>query len=217
MIVVRKGREGAHGFKDLALAANTAEDCRLLDTLHRDYAQTGVLDITLSDGRRLKSGILDRRRSVRIGLQLPVVISWKAGDEEHREKTVTSNLSRFGCAVKSKKFFLPKTRIRVEYAGKVMAAPTVYSLMDYSQKLVEVGIDFGADVAEFWGVHLADGAALPGKPTECVPLSPIFLAIDNLPASGDPCGSCGTWISTSTQRYWTLCPGLDSRCVAPAA
>jgi hypothetical protein len=83
-------------------------------------------------------------------MRLPVLLLWQENERECREYTYTSNLSRFGCAIQSRKFFRPKTPVRIQYKEKTLRARTAYSLSDYSTSLGEVGIDFGRDSGDFW-------------------------------------------------------------------
>ncbi len=151
MIVIRKPGESNYRIESLTLTAATPEDYELLAALYRDYMQSGLVDVTLLDGQRLRSAITEKRRSRRITIRLPVLLLWKEGQHQHREDTFTLNLSRFGCALHSHTFFQPKTRVELQYEDKIIHAQTVYSLSDYSRNLVEVGIDFGQDGSDFWG------------------------------------------------------------------
>ena len=90
-------------------------------------------------------------------MRFAVMLLWKEGQQEHREHTFTAEISRFGCALYSHARFEPKTPIQVQFEGKVMDARTVYSLHDRSTNLVEIGVDFGRDCCDFWGVPLQNG------------------------------------------------------------
>ena len=152
MIVVPKISEHNQRIESLTLTASTVEDDELLAALYRDYTRTGGVEVTLRDGQRLRSVITEKRRSPRISMRLPVVLFWEEGGQEHEEHTFTTNLSWYGCAVHSHRFFPPKTPVRLVYEKKTVEAQTVFSLEDHSTNLVEVGIDFGRDCSDIWGI-----------------------------------------------------------------
>ena len=152
MIVLRKLGECGQRIENLSLTASEGEDYELLAALYHGYAHEGAIEIALSGGQRLKSLFTEKRRSTRLSMRLPVLLLWYEGEQEQLERTYTSNLSRFGCAVQSRTFFRPKTPILIQYKEKTMHARTAYSLSDYSTSLVEVGIDFGCDSGDFWEV-----------------------------------------------------------------
>ncbi len=152
MIVVPKIREDSQRIESLTLTASTVEDDELLEALYRNYTRAGMVEMTLSNGQHLRSIVTEKRRSPRVSMRLPVVLLWTEGDDRHEERTFTTNLSWYGCAVYSHRFFQPKTPVRLCYAEKSIEARTVYSLEDHSNSLVEVGIDFGHDCSDFWGI-----------------------------------------------------------------
>jgi hypothetical protein len=152
MIVVPKFSESNSRIENLTLTASTPEDYELLAALFRDYTQGGVVEITLRDGQGLKSALTEKRRGRRISMRLPVLLLWEEGGVQHREHTFTLQLSRFGCAIHSHRFFQPKTLVQLQYEGKAIDAHTVYALSDHSINKVEVGIDFGGDSGDFWGI-----------------------------------------------------------------
>jgi hypothetical protein len=152
MIVVPKVSDDSQRIESLTLTASSAEDDELLEALYRDYTRHGMVEVTLRDGQRLKSVITEKRRSPRISMRLPVTLVWEQEGQQHEEHTFTTNLSWYGCAVYSHRFFQPKTPVRLCYENKVVEARTVYSLEDHSTNLVEVGIDFGRDCSDFWGI-----------------------------------------------------------------
>jgi hypothetical protein len=144
--------EGSQRIENLSLTASTPEDFELLAAFYRDYASDGVLEIVLRDGQHLKSAVRERRRSPRLTDRLPVLLLWEEDNREHREHTFTLNVSWYGCAVHSHRFFPPKTPVRLRYEGRTIEARTVFSISDYSTRLVEVGVDFGQDGRDFWGI-----------------------------------------------------------------
>lgn len=152
MIVVPKIRDGNQRIESLTLTSNTAEDDAFLEALYRDYTRAGAVEVTLRNGQRLKSVISEKRRSPRVSMRLPVLLLWEEGEESHKERTFTTNLSWYGCAVHSHKFFPPKTPVRLCYGDRTVEARTVFSLEDHSTNLVEVGIDFGQQCSDFWGI-----------------------------------------------------------------
>lgn len=94
-----------------------------------------------------------RRRSPRVSARQPVVLSWQEDELEHVESTFTLSISRFGCALRSHRFFRPGTRVRLEHQGRTIEGRVVYSLKDHSTNLVEVGVGFDRDGGEFWQVE----------------------------------------------------------------
>jgi hypothetical protein len=152
MIVVPKIKDDNQRIESLTLTANTAEDDALLEALYRDYTRAGMVEVTLGNGRRLRSAISEKRRSPRVSMRLPVLLIWEEGTQHHEERTFTTNLSWYGCAVHSHKFFSPKTPVRMCYRDKTVEARTVFSLEDHSTNLVEVGIEFGQECSDFWGI-----------------------------------------------------------------
>ncbi len=99
----------------------------------------------------MMSSIIKSRRSPRIHTRLPVLLLWEEGQQGHREYTFTLRVSWFGCLVSSHNYFHPGTRARLQHDGKTMHARVIYSLMDHSTNLVEVGLEFDRDGRQFWG------------------------------------------------------------------
>ena len=87
-------------------------------------------------------------------MRIPVLLLWKEGQREHREHTFTLIVSWFGCLVSSHNYFPPGTRVRLQHDGKTLHARVIYSLMDHSTSLVEVGLEFDRDAREFLGVAI---------------------------------------------------------------
>ncbi len=85
-------------------------------------------------------------------MHLPVLLLWEEGGHEHCEHTFTLNLSWFGCAVRSHKFFSPGTRVRLQRQDKTVEARVAYSLWDHATNIVEVGLGFDHDGRDFWGI-----------------------------------------------------------------
>jgi len=88
-----------------------------------------------------------RRRSPRVRVRIPVFLVW-----EYQEHTFTTTVSRFGCALQSRRFFEPGTIVKLQHEGNTIEAKVIYSLEDRSTKLVEVGLAFDQDGREFWGI-----------------------------------------------------------------
>ncbi len=91
-----------------------------------------------------------RRCSPRFRERIPVLFLWEENEQEHWEHTFTVTVSRFGCALHSHRFFEPGTGVRLGREGKTIQRTVLYSLKDYSRKLVEVGVGFDEDGWEFW-------------------------------------------------------------------
>ena len=91
-----------------------------------------------------------RRRSARVPERKPVVLSWREDDLERVESVSTVSISRFGCTLRSHRFFQPGTRVRLDCAGQTIEGRVVYSLKDHSTYLLEVGVGFDQDGSEFW-------------------------------------------------------------------
>jgi hypothetical protein len=85
-------------------------------------------------------------------MRKPVVLSWKEGDSERVEGVLTTSVSRFGCGLRSRVFFQPGTRVRLDFAGKTMEGRVVHSLKDHSNNVVTIGVAFDQDGSEFWEV-----------------------------------------------------------------
>jgi len=88
-----------------------------------------------------------RRRSPRVRVCIPALLSW---EEKHQEHTLMVTVSRFGCAIQSHRFFDPGTIVKIECDGKIIEGQVVYSLKDPSTGLVEVGIGSDQDRGELW-------------------------------------------------------------------
>ncbi len=91
-----------------------------------------------------------RRRSPRVLVFKPVVLSWQESELERVESTFTLSISRFGCSLRSHRLLRPGTPVRLAYAGRTIEGRVVYSLKDHSTNLVEVGVGFDQDGSEFW-------------------------------------------------------------------
>jgi len=98
--------------------------------------------------------IASKRRSSRVHVHLPLLLLWKDDQGEHREPTFTLTVSWFGCAVHSRNFFRPKSRVRLQREAHTMEAQVVYSLKDHATDIVEVGLKLDRDGREFWGIWI---------------------------------------------------------------
>ncbi len=114
-----------------------------------------VADIAVSGSRnslsletRLSGS--ERRRSARIPVRKPVVLSRQEGQCKGVEAVFTTAISRFGCALRSRMFFQPGTRVRLDLAEKTIQGRVVHSLKDHSTNLVTIGVAFDQDGSEFW-------------------------------------------------------------------
>ena len=94
-----------------------------------------------------------KRRSVRLPQRRPVVLCWQEDQLQRVESVYTFSISRFGCGLRSNRFFQPGTRLRLDHAGRTIEGRVVYSLKDHSTNLVEVGVGFDQDGSEFWQVE----------------------------------------------------------------
>jgi len=94
----------------------------------------------------------ERRRSARIPMRKPVVLSWQEGESERVEAVFTTTISRFGCALRSRMFFKPGTRVRLDFAKKSIEGRVVHSLKDHSTNVVTIGVAFDEDAGQFWQV-----------------------------------------------------------------
>jgi hypothetical protein len=93
-----------------------------------------------------------RRRGPRIAIlpARPGVLSWREGSSETAESVFATSISRFGCALRSRAFLRPGTRVRLEFAPQSIEGRVVYSLKDCSNSLVTMGVAFDQDGGEFW-------------------------------------------------------------------
>jgi hypothetical protein len=85
-------------------------------------------------------------------MRKPVVLSWQEGETERVEAVFTSSISRFGCALHTRMFFQPGTRVRLDFAEKTIKGRVVHSLKDHSTNLVTIGVAFDQNGSEFWQV-----------------------------------------------------------------
>jgi hypothetical protein len=90
------------------------------------------------------------RRSPRISIRQPGVLSWRDGEIVTVEAAFATSISRFGCALRSPAFLRPGTHVRLDFAPKSIEGRVVYSLKDYSNNLVTIGVAFDQDGGEFW-------------------------------------------------------------------
>jgi hypothetical protein len=93
-----------------------------------------------------------KRRSSRISIRQPQpgVLSWREGKIETVESVFTTTISRFGCALRSRAFLRPGTRVRLGFSHKSIEGRVVSSLKDYSNNLVTMGVAFDQDGGELW-------------------------------------------------------------------
>lgn len=98
------------------------------------------------------SELITNRRSPRIQMQIPVLLCWAEGQEEHQENSFTVSISWFGCAVYGHKYFGPGSRVRVQRDTKSMEARVVYSHRSLLAGSIEVGLEFDQDGRDFWGI-----------------------------------------------------------------
>jgi hypothetical protein len=91
-----------------------------------------------------------RRRSPRVSIRHAGVLSWQEGRTETVEAVSTTSISRFGCALRSIAFLRPGIHVRFDFANKSIEGRVVYSLKDYSNNLVTIGVAFDEDAGEFW-------------------------------------------------------------------
>ena len=85
-------------------------------------------------------------------MQIPVLLCWREGQEEHEEHSFTVSLSWFGCAVSSRKYFSPGSRVRVRRDAKIMEARVVYCHRSLLTSQIDVGLEFEQDGREFWEI-----------------------------------------------------------------
>jgi hypothetical protein len=91
-----------------------------------------------------------RRRSPRISIRLPGVLSWRQGETETVEAVFTASIGRFGCSLRSRTFLRPGTRVKLDFAEKSIEGRVTHSLKDHSNNLVTIGVAFDQDGREFW-------------------------------------------------------------------
>jgi hypothetical protein len=154
MIVTRKLTGDGLRVATLTLTAISTQDHEFLEALDREYLRGGVIEVTLLDGLRVISGLSERRRSPRLLLRTPVLLSWEEEGIVHREHTFTLNVSRFGCALHSHDYLEPNRRVQVQHEGKTLEARVAFSLWDHSNNRVEMGLSFSEDAREFWGATI---------------------------------------------------------------
>jgi hypothetical protein len=94
----------------------------------------------------------EKRRSPRISIRLPILLSWRDGNTETVEALFTASINRYGCALHARTFLQPGTRVKLDFAEKSIAGRVVHSLKDHSNNLVTVGVSFDQDSHEFWPV-----------------------------------------------------------------
>lgn len=106
-----------------------------------------------------KSGVLkegkariEKRRSARIPMRIPVVLSWQDCGNAQVAEVNTFTISRFGCALHSELFLLPGTLLKLRIAKKSIAGRVVHTLKDHSTNLVTIGVAFDEDATNFWQV-----------------------------------------------------------------
>jgi hypothetical protein len=115
-------------------------------------ADTAISDSRNSLPLETRLSGTERRRSARIPVRKPVVLSWQERESERVEAVFTTTISRFGCALHSRMFFRPGTRVRLDFAEKTIEGRVVHSLKDHSTNLVAIGLAFDQDGSEFWQV-----------------------------------------------------------------
>jgi PilZ domain len=96
---------------------------------------------------------IERRRSARIPVRNPVMLSWQEGVSERVEAVFTTTISRFGCSVHSRMFLQPGTRIRLDFGDRTIEGRVVHSLKDHSTNVVITGLAFDQDGSDFWQVR----------------------------------------------------------------
>ena len=100
-----------------------------------------------------------RRRGPRLTAALPVFLAFTEDGRKILEQTVTDKVSRFGCGVFTQRKIAPGTGVEVEYSGRRREGRVVYTLRHSNTRLLELGIAFEQDAAEFWGLDF--GAPSP--------------------------------------------------------
>jgi len=95
-----------------------------------------------------------QRRSPRAHVRMPLRAAWRENGREHTEEVFTLTISKFGCAVLSETFFRLGclVQLRNERENKVVDAHVVYCIQDYETRIVEVGMEFEEDDANFWEI-----------------------------------------------------------------
>jgi hypothetical protein len=94
----------------------------------------------------------ERRRSIRIPMRKPLLLSWQEGESERVEAAFTTTVSQFGCALRCRTFFQPGTRVILDFAGKTIEGRVVHSLKDHSTNLVTIGVALDDHGGDFWQV-----------------------------------------------------------------
>ena len=116
---------------------------------------TSAAGVTVADSRdstplEIQPSAAEKRRGARISMRAPGVLSWREGETERVEAILTISVSRFGCALHSRTFFQPGSRVRLDFAEKSIAGRVVHSLKDHSTNIVTIGVAFDQDGREFW-------------------------------------------------------------------
>lgn len=94
----------------------------------------------------------EKRRSARIPMRIPVVLSWQDCGTACIAGAYTFTISRFGCALHSELFLLPGRRLTLRIAKNTIAGRVVHTLKDHSTSLVTIGVAFDQDGTDFWQV-----------------------------------------------------------------
>ena len=115
-------------------------------------AATAVSDSRDVIALQSQRGGSEKRRSPRIAIRLPGLISWREGQTERIEAAFTTSVNRFGCALHCHTFFQPGTRLSLDFGDKTIRGHVVHSLKDHSVNLVTIGVAFDQDANEFWPV-----------------------------------------------------------------
>lgn len=97
------------------------------------------------------SDFIEKRRSPRMRVCVPVTLVWINGDREHAEQTHSLSISWFGCTVRSRVFFQLGVTVRLRRDdGKEINALVIYCLGDRAEHSVEIGLKFEDDGRAFW-------------------------------------------------------------------
>jgi len=101
--------------------------------------------------RREPAGVIEKRRSPRMRICLPVLLAWTDRGSEKTEQAYSLSISWFGCTVHSREFFKLGQSIRLSRGeGKAIDAAVIYCLADHENQMVEVGLKFDRDGRKFW-------------------------------------------------------------------
>jgi hypothetical protein len=117
---------------------------------HTSAAGVTVADSGNSIPLEIRPSAAEIRRSARVSMRAPGVLSWREGEIERVEAILTISISRFGCALHSRTFFQPGTRVRLDFGERTIAGRVVHSLKDHSTNTVTIGVAFDKDGREFW-------------------------------------------------------------------